>query len=771
MDRSKYNGVTVDLRNDFSEEAYPKDRHVWQDDEYTVYRNCVWSAPGCHQGCGVLYYVKDGKLEKVEGDPNSTVQNGRLCMRCLALPETVYNETRVTTPLKRVGERGENKWERITWDEAYDIVEENVRRVWDELGPKSILCLFGTGRNATWQLPFLGLVGFKTPNTCGGFLAGDACYAPRLAAMNAFMGNSFIADLAQVHSGKYDDDRWQVPAYIVMWGCDPLKSNSDGFYGHWVVDAMKRGSKLMTIDPRVTWLGARSDILIRLRPGTDTALAMAMLHVIVEEEIYDREFVEKWTWGFEDMKNAVSEMTPARAAEICWIKEDQIVRAARTLAAEKPWAMQWGVAIDHCKHATALAMAIMSLMAITGQIDRPGSNILVDSGYVQADIRAAVSHNVPPEVTQDRLGNDWSPLRKYGHISQAFTDAALHAIETGEPYPIGMVFISSTNTFANMAADAERVYRALKKVPFVAIADLWLTPTAVACADVFLPVATSPERDGIRGWWNPLRAIYKVIDVGEAKTDEEIALDLIKRLNPEDAKWDNAVELIDYVMEDLQSSRYEGNHASLIEDGEFYTDIDYFKYEAGRLRADGQPGFNTASGRVELFCLNFDDFDLPAVTYWEEPTESPVRTPELAEEYPFVLTTGQRSYEFFHSEHRQVKTMREFHPWPVSEMNPEDAAELGLEDGDWIEIENTHGKGKFKLSVNPGMRRGVVNAEQGWWFPEREGAEPELYGVFESNANCLTVQFDVGPHSYGSPYKNMLCRVKKAVGYHPPASL
>ena len=145
MDRSKYNGVTVDLRNDFSEEAYPKDRHVWQDGEYTVYRNCVWSAPGCHQGCGVLYYVKDGKLEKVEGDPNSTVQNGRLCMRCLALPETVYNETRVTTPLKRVGERGENKWERITWDEAYDIVEENVRRVWDELGPKSILCLFGTG--------------------------------------------------------------------------------------------------------------------------------------------------------------------------------------------------------------------------------------------------------------------------------------------------------------------------------------------------------------------------------------------------------------------------------------------------------------------------------------------------------------------------------------------------------------------------------------------------------------------------------------------------
>lgn len=770
MPNKNQSSITVDLRNEFDPRVYPKD-HEWKEGEYSVYRNTVWSAPGCHQGCGVLYYVKDGKLEKVEGDPNSGVQQGRLCMRCLALPDTVYNKDRILHPLKRVGERGENNWERITWEEAYDIIEEHAREVWRDYGPKSIVCLFGTGRNATWQLPFLSLIGYRSPNVGGGFLAGDACYAPRLMAMNAFMGAAFVADVAQVHEGHCDNEAWEVPEYVVVWGCDPLKSNADGFYGHWVVDCLKRGSKLMVIDPRITWLAARAEQVIRLRPGTDTAFAMALLHVQIKEGIYDAEFVDLWTYGFEDLKKAVADMTPERCAEICWIKPEQIISAARALSCSKPWAMQWGVAIDQNKHATACAMAIMALLAINGQIDNPGGNILVTTGYVQSDIRQAVSHAAPAEISEGRLGNDWSDIRKYGFVNQMYTDAALYAIENDNPYPIKMLHISSTNTFANMSADARRVHDAMLSVPFIVCADLWLTPTAVACADLFLPIATSPERDGIRGWWNPFRPVYKVIDCGEAKTDEEIAMDITRRLNPDQVPWNSVPELLNYCMKDMQSTKYDGDFSTLINDCEYFDDFTYYKYKEGSLRSDGLPGFNTPTGRIELFCTMFDDFGLSAVPYWQEPTDSPVSTPELFEEYPFVLTTGMRAHEFFHSEHRQIELMREYHPWPIVEMNNEDCEALSLFNGDWVVVKNRHGEAKFKLSINNGMRKGVVSIEHGWWFPEREAAEPSLYGTFESNANNLVPQYDSGPTSYGAPYKNQLCKVYKAEGYVPPAGL
>ena len=146
----------------------------WQDGEYTVTRTTAWSGPGCHDGCGVLYYTKDGKLEKVEGDPDCPFNQGTLCMRCLEMPEAVNHPDRPTGPLKRAGERGENKWESVTWDEAYDIIEEKVRAIWKDYGAESIACMIGTGRNNCWQIPYLCYAAFGSPNFCLGFLSGES---------------------------------------------------------------------------------------------------------------------------------------------------------------------------------------------------------------------------------------------------------------------------------------------------------------------------------------------------------------------------------------------------------------------------------------------------------------------------------------------------------------------------------------------------------------------------------------------------------------------
>ena len=189
----------------FNPELYKTDFH-WKDGEYDVYRTCHWSAPGCHDSCGLLLYVKDGKLERVEGDPNQPYNRGRLCMRCLNLPEAC-NETldRLKWPVKRVGERGENKWERISWDEAYDIIVENVRRIQGEWGAEAICGMIGTGRNVCWQNPLICYAGFGSPNMGFGFLSGDCCMVPRTSLAFCVCG-----DLPVVDASQFNKERWDL---------------------------------------------------------------------------------------------------------------------------------------------------------------------------------------------------------------------------------------------------------------------------------------------------------------------------------------------------------------------------------------------------------------------------------------------------------------------------------------------------------------------------------------------------------------------------------
>lgn len=747
-------------------DVYKGKQWQWQEGEYLVTRTTQWSAPGCHNGCGVLFYTKGNKLCKIEGDPNLPFNQGRLCMRCLDMVEMVNHPDRVLYPMYRdPKDRGKDAFRRISWDEAIDIIEENANRIKEQYGPESIITMGGTGRNTTWQMPVMAKNCFGSPNDSGGFLSGEACYVPRMAAMNALMGCTAIMDCAQMVEARYDDPGYVVPEVCLLWGNHAIKSNPDGFLGHWIVHLMQRGTKLISIDPRLNWMNAKSEIWIQIRPGTDTAFALALLNVIIEEDLYDHDFVDKWTYGFDALAERVKEYPPEKVAEICWCKPDDIVRVARRYAAAKPAAIQWGLAVDQAKYGVETAHAILCLWSITGNVDIPGGNIVTEKGYVQADIRAAMAMDLPEELREKRLGDEKYLYRKLTYGGHALSDAALEALETNEPYPVKMIVLGGANPIANQGADNKRVYHAMMNAEFVVANDCFITPTIAAVCDMVLPVAMSIERNAIRGWWQPLRAISKVIQTGECKSDEEIVVALGRRLNPEGFPWKTDVEFLDHVMSNLSSVTYDGDFKDLCEKGYYYDEWHYRKHELGLLRKDGQPGFNTPTGRIELYSTTFEMFGLDPLPYYKEPTHSPVSTPELMEEYPFVLTTGQRSWEYFHSENRQMKNLRAFHPDPMVEINDEDAESLGLVDGDWAVLENYQGHARFKVKVNPGLLKGVVAAEHGWWFPER-GIE-DLFGTFESNANCLTTQCDNGPHGYGAPYKNQLCKVyKETEEYH-----
>ena len=756
--------------NEYDKSIY-KDQWRWQEGEFEVTRSSVWTGPGCHNGCGVLYYTKDGKLDHVEGDPNFPYNQGRLCMRCLDMAEAVYHKDRLKYPLLRDGEKGENKWKRITWDEAFDWIEEKYAEICETIkqypggiGPEGIVGLAGTGRNTMWHIAMVIRAVFGSPNLATAFLSGESCYQPRMLANMLKGGDCWILDAAQTLHDRYDNPQWQKPELMVVWGNEPLSSNGDGFMGHWLVDLMRMGTKLIVIDPALTWLGAQADMWLKIRPGTDCALALGMLHVVINEELYDKEFVENWTYGFDELKEHVQEWTPEKTSEVTWVPAEQIIEAARMYAAAKPAAVQWGLAIDQQVSGMEAGMAINDLVAMTGNLDVPGGNIIVRYAYNSSKKYGCGMEFISSKMEDRRVGLSESPLCSSGFTVFVPCDRLIEQLESGEPYPIQMLWCEGSNAIANMAGDAPRVYRAWKNVPYTVVVDLFMTPTAVAFADLVLPAAMSVERNSFRSWWQPLRAITASADrYYEAKADEEIVFELGKRFRPDFfGQFDQLEDFLTWMIQD-EGNGVDYTYPELTEKVYDYWDFNetYKKYEKGMLRQDGQPGFVTATGLYEFYSPVFEVLDLHPLASYCEPYESPYRTPELYKEYPYLLTTGHRQAGFFHSEHRQMPYMRQFWEDPVCDISQSIADAEGVREGDWIWIENERGKFKQKAHIAPGLLEGLVRARHGWWFPEQEGAEPNLFGVFDSNSNNVTTLGVTGRSGFGAPYKSLLCKVYK----------
>ena len=731
----------------------------WQEGDMTVTRTTPWTGPGCHNGCGLLVYSKDNRIIKVEGDPETPFSQGRLCPRCLVLRKVVHHPDRLTHPLKRVGNRGEGKWERISWDEAYDTIVDNVRKIQKEYGPEAISVWHGTGRNV-WHLGAkLCYSAFGSPNVTS-LLSGLACYGPKIVQNTMTAGFLPLPDCSQMFADRYYNPNWKNPECLIIWGNNPFVAHADSVRGDWFIECLKRGSKLIVIDPMLTWAGSRADIFLQLRPGTDAAVALGMLHIIIGEELYDKEFVEKWTEGFDRLKERVKEFTPERVEEISWVPREKLIAAARLYATSKPAAIQWGVTVEQHKNGMSNILAIQALWGVTGNVDVPGGNILSQPEYFYRVPRFTWGwEDIPKEMRQRRIG-----AKEYPLVTIALCDLVYDAIEYGKPYPLKMAWLQGTNPIATIAMDPRRLHRIMQEnMDFVVVLDLFMTPSAMAWADIVLPVASALERDSIRtenygnAWWGPLRAVNKVIQLGECKSDEQILLDVGKRLNPKAFPWENVDEMLDF---ELQRAGI--TIAELREQGIPYYPFEYKKYEKGLLRKDGQPGFNTVTGKFMFYMKQMEDLGLDPLPFWEEPPQSPVSTPELFKEYPLVLTTGARRWGLFHSEHRQIPEMRQLHPDPEVIIHPDTARKYGIKDGDWVWIENNYGKCRQRAKLYPGQHPKVVNAAHGWWYPEKPGPEPSLFGVLDVNVNQLLKPGEFGPTGFCAPYKSNICKIYKA---------
>jgi len=634
-----------------------------------------------------------------------------MCSKGLATLQLVYHPDRIKYPLKRAGNKGEGRWQRISWEEALDSVANKLRQVKKDYGAESIAIGQGTGREYDAYLSrFANLLG--TPNTLG---AGHMCYLPRVGATSITCGKLPVCD--------YDSN----PACVMVWGNNVVWTNADEYTGENLSRVLSQGARLIVVDPRLTYLAGRADIWLQLRPGTDTALALAMANVIINERLYDKEFVDKYIYGWDKFVERIQEYPPERVEEITWVPADKVRQAARLYAQTKPACIQWGVAIEQTINCTDNNRILIDLMAITGNLDTQGGNVF----YVPPPIRKlgqfTLYNKLPPEQKERRLGGD---IYKLAERMRLVTPKLIwNAILTGKPYPIKAILLHGSNPVITRA-NAREVYQALSQVEFMAVTDFFLTPTA-ELADIVLPAATWLEADNIGSYLFRTGYIFprkKIVQIGECRSDHEILNELGKRLGQED--WGADVEAdLNYILEPAGLDWQQVKGKSYIRGK-----MEYKKHE--------RKGFSTPTGKVELYSTIFEEWGYDPLPKYREIPESPVSQSRMTKEYPYILITGARSPVFFHSEHRMIPWLREIRPAPIVEIHPEAAERHGIRDGDWVFIESPRGRVRQQAKLTIGIDPRVVAAEHGWWFPEIKTPD---HGWQESNINLLT---DNDPKGY-----------------------
>lgn len=694
------------------------------------------SCRSCHGGCGVLVTVEGGIITGIEGNPEWPTR-GTMCSKGLASFQHINNPNRILHPMRRTGERGEGKWEKIGWEEALDSIASKILDYKARFGANSIGIGQGTSRGyMQYNTRLKNSIG-----TAHQLSAGHVCFFPRLELYGLTVGSRLYCD--------YHGWGGEFPRTHIMWAKQLEYTNADGEMGVWFLDSLDKAKNLIIVDPRVTALTGRANLWLQIRPGTDAALALGMMNVIINEGLYDKEFVHNWTHGFSQLQERVQEYPPGRVSEITWIPEEKIVRAARMIATETPGCIQIGQPVEASNNTTQNLRAIISLMAITGNIERPGGMVAWVPIGIHPMKQFAAEVPLPEESRQKAIGGDqfklFAPQR--GH-----TDTILRQLKEGKA-PIkmlhhqgGNLLMSSTNT--------KEVFAGLMNLEFLSVADIFMSSIA-EYADIVLPVAHWLEQDDI---WNMHPAFYvsavnKVLDPpGEAWPDNKILNELGKRIAPQD--WFKDVEeMLDHQLKKGGTTWAEFKEKGFL--AKTGKDQRYYKYKTDYWRKGG--GFPTPTGKVELYSTKLESLGYDPLPYYVEPNESPTSTPELAKEYPLILSTGGRTPYYFHSQYRQIPWLRELQPHPLIQINPETAKGLGIVDGDWIWIETVRGRIKQVAQVFPGIDPRVVIIQSSWYYPEMPAPD---HGFMVSNANVLTSNdppFD--PAMGSSSMRALLCKV------------
>ena len=686
----------------------------------------------CARVCGMKAYIDDGRILKVEGLPNHITSKGGLCPRGLSAAEYEYDPKRLKRPLKRPRKRAQGEWREISWGEALDIIATKLLEYKEEYGAESVVWHRGAapGWGNNWGYVQRFMRAFGSPNIAS---HDHLCYTPRTIGHQHTYGVQPLPD-------------YENTSLIVLWGFNPMETSLTN-HGRRILDAVKRGVKLIVIDPRFTRTASKADLFIQPRPGTDGGLALGMLYYIIKEQLYDKEFVDQWVHGFDQLKALVEGYSLNRVSEITWVPEDKIREAAYCYGTNGPGAiLEDGNGIEQHTNVVQTTRAIAILRAITGNIGVPGGHVFP----ITLNLRNFTLPEKAKEIFRKGLKSvSTHPL--YYPLWGVSTPEVLDAIETDRPYPLKALIVQGSS-IATIASNSPRVKDILKRLEFIVVHDLYMTATA-ELADIVLPAASFLEYTQIRTGTVGIPKVDtyivalgdKVVEpLGECWPDPKFIFEMAERVGLEDYfPWKNEEEAINYGLEPLgltvEELRKHPEGTAIT----FSPQEVYGGYEKN--------GFMTSTGKVEFYSEAFKRHGYDPLPEFKEPTESPYSKPDLFKEYPLVCGTGLKLGRFTHTQFRTLPSLNMIHPHPFVEIHPDTASELGIKEGDWVFVESCRGRISVKAKLTFAVHPKVVMVAHGWGQAYAHG-QP---------ANILTDDRPRCPISAATGNRSFLCKVYK----------
>jgi anaerobic selenocysteine-containing dehydrogenase len=688
----------------------------------------------CPGGCAIIATLAGGRL--INTEPDRANPHGAICVRGIAAPEIVYSPDRLTTPLIRAGERGEGRFRRATWDEALDLIAMSMKEIKSKYGPQAMVYHYGRGafEQSVNELGKNWLYPFGSPNVAG---VGSLCaVATNILAPIPTLGCSGRQLVPDIENSQT----------IVVWGANPL-TNSPPVMLPRILKAKRRGAKIIAIDHMKSDIARRAHQWIAVRSGTDGALALGMLRTIINEKLFDRDFVEKWAQGFDELKEYVQSFTPEEVERITQVPRESVQALAREIAGAAPSSLVMYTGLEYTNSGVQNIRAVLLLWALSGNLDVPGGLcILPDTGR-----HANESNFIPPQSIA-RIGAREYPLFN-ALVQNAHYMELPKAVLEGNPYPVKGVLINGASTLINYPQPKilEETYRNLD---FLTVIDIFMTKDAYY-ADVVLPAAGLFEISSYQRYRGYIRLRERIIEpIGESRNDLLILSAIANRLGFGFLFPHTEEEILEKAFigqTDLLKSLRENPAGVRLDQPAPH----YKKWKSGLLRADGKSGFSTPSGKLEIASSTFAKYGYDALPRYLDPAEGPLESPEVARKFPLILNTGARLINTFRSQHLNIPGLVRYQKKPLVLINPQDAEKRGIENGDKVIVYTLRGKVALWANVSDRVLAGSVEANIGG------GSPIQMEAWRNSNTNEITDFYNRDPISGFPVFKALLCEVER----------
>ena len=636
----------------------------------------------------MLVTVENGVATQIRGDPDMPFTEGTLCTKVAHYLERTYAPDRLLYPQKRVGRKGEGKFRRITWDEALDEIAARLKALAAD-NPESILPCSYAGTMGMVQYMSMDRRFFHKLGAS--LLDRTLCSSAGKFGLKATLGGSV----------GMDPERFDEARLIILWGANPIVSNLHLWSR--VQAAKRRGAKVIAIDPYRSLSAEKCTQHIALLPGTDGALALGMMHVLISEGLLDTDYIAQYTLGYEALRERVlKDYSPAWAARVCGISTEEVVQLAREYGTAKPAAIRLNYGMQRHAGGGIAARTIACLPALTGAWRDPAGGIVL--------------------TTADFFGFDHAALERAdllaGRRPRVINQSKLGDALTGAEPPVRMTIVYNNNPVA-VCPDSEKVIAGFSREDlFTVVMDHFQTDTA-DYADILLPATTQLEHHDVHKSYGHLYMLANnpaIAPLGESLPNSEVFRRLAARMGFDEPCFRDSDE-------DICRTALKGvDWDRLKETGWQKLDV------PERFAPFAQGGFPTPSGKCELYSAALKKQGIDPLPFYNPPAE--VDNPELEQRYPLAFISPP-ARNFLNSSFANIARFRSLEREPHLDLHPKDAAERGIADGDMVRVFNDRGSQRLRARVNGKPRPGVVVAPSVWW---------KKYAPDGRNANNLTSQ-------------------------------